>query len=173
MQEEPARCSCGVAREDRLGRAYNEEAFSYLLATEQKRSERSGRPFLLLLLDLTEPAGGGSVRIDTKVAASLFSSLEFGLRETDVVGWYREGRVAGALLTDLGHGPETDIPDRVGQRISGAVGGALPWHIVRRLRVRVYRRHETPGIASDAGVPQCSSPDGPVRNGSSRFQEGV
>src|SRR5207249_10194531 len=82
------RCACGVALEGRLGEAYNEEAFRYFLAIERKRSERSGRPFLLLLVDLKEQSGV-TVRIDPMVAPKLFSALWLCLRETDCVGWYR------------------------------------------------------------------------------------
>src|SRR2546427_11929887 len=100
MQVESDRCLSGVALEGRLGHAYNEEAFRYFLAIERKRSERSNRPFLLLLVDLKKQQGM-TARIDADVAARLFSGLWLCLRETDCVGWFREGRVAGALLTQL------------------------------------------------------------------------
>ena len=101
LRADPDRCLPGVALEGRLGYAYNEQAFRYLLAIEQKCSERSGCPFLLLLVDLKEESGIG-VRIDPMVATKLFSALGLCLRETDVVGWYREERVAGAVLIELG-----------------------------------------------------------------------
>src|SRR5437773_6899511 len=51
---------------------YNEEAFQYFLDVEERRSERSSRPFLLLLADLNGRPGT-SLRMDPDVAAKLFS----------------------------------------------------------------------------------------------------
>ena len=146
MRGESDRCSCGVALEGRLGQAYNEQAFRYFLAIDRKRSERSGCPFLLLLVDLKEQSGV-SVRIDPIVAPKLFSSLWLCLRETDNFGWYREERVAGAVLTGLGDGPPTEVCRLVGQRVRGVLSEGLPSNVTRRLRVRVYQQPERERIA--------------------------
>jgi hypothetical protein len=138
MQEESDRGSRGVALENRLGQAYDEEAFLYFLAMERKRSERSGSPFLLVLVDLKEEPGA-SVRIAPAVSARIFSRLWLCLRETDVIGWYREERVAGAVLTQLAAGPLPDVCDEVGQRVTAALREGLPPSVARRLQVRVYQ----------------------------------
>jgi hypothetical protein len=123
--------------ESRRGDAYNEEAFRYLLSIERKRSERSGRAFLLLLVDLKEQPGA-SLRIDPIVAGKLFSALWRCLRETDFVGWYREDRVAGAvLLTQLVDGPLMEVCGLVGQRVSAVLSEGLPPDVMHRLRVNV------------------------------------
>jgi hypothetical protein len=139
MGGEPDRCSSGVSLEGRLGQAYNEEAFQYFLAIERTRSERSGRPFLLLLVDLVEQPGV-SARIDPMVAPKLFSALWLCLRESDFIGWYREERVAGAVLTELGDGPATEVSCLVGQKIGRVLRERLPSDVARRLRVRVGLR---------------------------------
>src|SRR5437016_2060965 len=125
LRADPDMCPSGVALEDRLGHAYNEQAFRYLLAIEQKRSERSGCPFLLLLVDLKEESGIG-VRIDPMVATKLFSALGLCLRETDVVGWYREERVAGAVLIELGERRPTEVSRLIGQRVKDRLYAGLP-----------------------------------------------
>ena len=95
MRDESDRCSCGVALEGRPGGAYNEEAFRHFLALEGKRSELSGRPFLLLLVDLKEQPV--DLKEQPEVGADkLLLALCLCVRETDFVGWYRERRVAGA-----------------------------------------------------------------------------
>jgi len=146
MRGESVRCSCGVALEGRLGQAYNEQTFLYFLAIERKRSERSGRPFLLLLVDLKEQEGA-SARLESMVAPKLFSALWLCLRETDCVGWYREERVAGAVLTGLGDEPPSEVCRLVGQRVSGVLSEGLPSNVTRRLRVRVYQQPERERIA--------------------------
>ena len=138
MRGESDRCSCGIALESRLGQAYNQEAFRYFLAVERKRSKRSTRPFLLLLLDLREQSGV-AMHIDPLMAATLFSGLSRCLRETDVLGWYREGRVIGAVLTQFEERPGTGIAHVVVQRVRRALQG-LPSDALRRLQTRVYQR---------------------------------
>src|SRR5437879_6907293 len=103
MRAESDRSLSGVALEGRLGQAYNEQAFRYLLAIERMRSERSGCPFLLLLIDLKEQEGA-SARLDSMVANNLFSELWLCLRETDCVGWYHEKSVARMFLNGLWNG---------------------------------------------------------------------
>src|SRR5207247_74070 len=126
------RCSCGVALESQLGQACNEEAFRHFLAIERKRSRRSGRPFLLLLVGLKKRRGMTG-RIDSVVAAQLFACLWLSLRESDVVGWFREGRMAGALLLQAGETPGTDTTDLVCGKIRRSLQESLPADVVRRL----------------------------------------
>src|SRR2546422_888905 len=141
MQAESDRCLSGVPLEGRLGQAYNEEAFRYLLAIERKRSERSACPFLLLLVDLKEQ-DGTSARVDSMVASSLFSNLWLCLRETDFVGWYHKERVAGAVLTELRNGRQTEVSRLIGQRVSKMICERFPSGVARRLRVRIYQHPE-------------------------------
>jgi hypothetical protein len=158
---ESDRCSCGVALESRLGRAYNEEAFRHFLVIERKRAERSGRPFRLLLVDLKEQPRI-SVRIDPVLAPKLFGGLWLCLRETDIIGWYREEHVAGALLTDLGDGPLAEISRQVGQRVTRVLSEGLPSGVARRLQVRVYQHAEPEEIDAGGAATRSSTAMWPV-----------
>jgi hypothetical protein len=141
MRAESDRCLSGVVLEGRLGHTYNEQAFRYLLAIERKRSERSGCPFLLLLVELKDQEGA-SARLDPMVANTLFSDLWRCLRETDCVGWYHEERVAGAVLTELGNGRAMEVSSLIGKRVSARLYEHLPSDVARRLRVRIYQHPE-------------------------------
>ena len=110
-------CSCGLALEDREGQAYNEEAFRHFLAIERKRSERARRSFLLLLVSLRKQPGM-SVTFTSEVASRLFSGLSLCVREVDFIGWYREERVAGAVLTQGIGTTEPDASRRIGERVT-------------------------------------------------------
>src|SRR5580698_10360318 len=77
----------GVALEGVPGGSYDEEAFHHLVAIECKRTERSNRPFLLLLLDLQKQFGADA-DIAPAVAIHLFAGLARCLLETDFMGWY-------------------------------------------------------------------------------------
>ncbi|MGB7220845.1 MAG: hypothetical protein WBD07_18740 [Vicinamibacterales bacterium] len=134
-------CSCDVTVEGRSGQAYNEQAFGYFLEIERKRSERSNRPFLLLLVDLKKEPGEPekNLGLNPALATRLFSGLWTCLRETDFVGWYREGRVAGAVLTQPADMSRTDVSGDVGPRIRELLCKGLPPDAARRLQVRVYQ----------------------------------
>jgi hypothetical protein len=126
--------SGGFAVQDGPGHAYNEEAFQYFLEIERKRSELSNRPFLLMLVDFNKHP-----RIEAVTADKLFSVLSVCFRETDFIGWYRGGRVAGAVLTQHGETDGDDLSDVVRQRIGGAIRQRLPPDLARQLQVRVYQ----------------------------------
>src|SRR2546422_1060554 len=70
----------------RLGQAYNEQAFRYFLAIERKRSERSGHPFLLLLVDLKEQEGASasfhSILYPEVTRRSLFHRCALAVKRT-------------------------------------------------------------------------------------------
>jgi hypothetical protein len=135
------RCTCGLAQRGRLD-AYNEEAFWYLLRVERRRSERSRRPFLLVLVVLQkEPAD--HVRVFRPLVDKVFSSLSRVLRETDVIGWYRDGQIAGALLTGHGDAAWTDISAHITERISDALARTLSAPVSRRLQVHAYQIQPT------------------------------
>jgi hypothetical protein len=132
------RRSYGVALDSRLGQAYNEEAFRYFLDIERRRAARARRPVVLLLMDVKEPSVPGA-DIDPLLAAKLFSGLLLCLRETDVIGWYHEDRIVGAVLNQLDSAPGPNVPLAIRQRVSGAIRTGLPLEIADRLRVRVYQ----------------------------------
>ena len=130
-------CSCGLALTGH-GDAYNEEAFRYLLDVERNRFDYSSRPFVLVLVDL-EQRSGLPHRFDSALGAKVFASLARSLRETDVIGWYREGRVVGALLTHLGDAPIADVSRQMAERVAQTLRDELPERVARRLKVRLYR----------------------------------
>jgi post-segregation antitoxin (ccd killing protein) len=118
--------------------AYSEEAFRYLLAIERKRAERSGRPFFLLLVDLKRMATGAQA-MDVEVAAGVFAGLSNALRDTDFTGWYREGRIAGAVLAQLADVNGDNIDDVVRQRVRLELSSRLSFDVADRLQTRVFQ----------------------------------
>ncbi len=71
----------------------NEEAFQRMIAIERKRTERSRKPFLLMLLDAGDHAHS------SKALTSIVPVLLSTTRETDVVGWYKDGSMVGVIFT--------------------------------------------------------------------------
>ena len=76
----------------------SEEAFRRMIAIERKRTERSNKPFLLMLLEAGHYQGPDkNGRVLDSVAPALMSST----RETDVIGWYKERTAVGVIYTGL------------------------------------------------------------------------
>jgi hypothetical protein len=121
-----------------FGPVYNEEAFRYFLQIERKRASRSNSRFLLLLVDL-ERQPGLSANFDAPTGAKLFSAMWPCLRETDFIGWYRQSRVASAVLTQVGETPDVEVPHLVADRVREALGQSLSASLAGRLQVRVYQ----------------------------------
>ena len=65
----------------------NEGAFHRMISLERKRTERSRKPFLLMLLDM-----GNGLQSDKngKALDKILSALSLSTRETDVTGWYKK-----------------------------------------------------------------------------------
>jgi len=133
----PGECTCAHELTGD-GTIYNEEAFRYLLQVERKRYEASMQPFVLVLID-TFRRLGHSDRMSTSVAADVFSTLSRTLRDTDVIGWYREGRVIGVVLTQLGDAPIAETTRQMSARVGNALKAELPPEVAASLKVRLYR----------------------------------
>jgi len=118
--------------------AYSEEAFRYLLAIERKRAECSGRPFFLLLVDLKR-AFAGSASMDADVALMVFKGLSAALRDTDFTGWYREGRIAGAVLAQLSDAVGERVSHAVSERVREQLLSCVPPTIASRLQTRILQ----------------------------------
>src|ERR1019366_7038317 len=80
------------------GVVLSEETFHRMISLERKRSERSQRPFVLLLIDT------GRNQPDDKqgrVLLDMLSALQGATRETDVTGWYTTNSVVGGMFTEI------------------------------------------------------------------------
>jgi hypothetical protein len=122
--------------ENETDSAYSENAFRYFLDIERKRAELSNRPLLLLLIDVLDDGTRGRSRHDS--ADLVLAALSGSLRDTDLVGWYHEGRVLGAVLTQRGDTPVADASSQVIERVNRALALRLPADIRARLQVRVF-----------------------------------
>jgi hypothetical protein len=134
----PDRHVLHVALECRPGREYDEGAFHYFLAVERSRAYQSNHALRLLLVSV-EPAPGKPVLMGRATAVRLFAGLRLSLRETDIVGWYRQHHVAGAVLSVCAEAPLSDMSRLVLQRVGDELRRRLPSKVARSLRVRVIQ----------------------------------
>jgi lipopolysaccharide/colanic/teichoic acid biosynthesis glycosyltransferase len=75
-----------------------EESFRRMISMERKRSERTQRPFVLLLMDTgrTQPT-----QKNGRILLDILSALESSTRETDVMGWYEMNAAVGVMFTEI------------------------------------------------------------------------
>jgi lipopolysaccharide/colanic/teichoic acid biosynthesis glycosyltransferase len=81
-----------------LEKVVTEDVFRRMISLERKRSERTQRPFVLLLMDTgrTQPTEkNGQILLD------ILSALQTATRETDVMGWYEMNSVVGVMFTEI------------------------------------------------------------------------
>src|SRR5215831_5225402 len=75
-----------------------QKAFHRVISIERSRTERSRKPFLLMLLDMGDhlpPETNG------KNLGKLVQALSLATRETDVAGWYRTDQIVGPMFTEI------------------------------------------------------------------------
>jgi hypothetical protein len=77
--------------------ALAEETFLKLLRLEWNRSNHSQRRFVLVLL---EPENQGV--LSDLAMRKVLRALPYSTRETDIVGWYKDGSVIGVIFTEIG-----------------------------------------------------------------------
>jgi hypothetical protein len=120
------------------GTEYDEDTFLYFLAVERARARRSNNPLRLLFATL-EPVPGKPAPIPPESATRLIEGLRLSLRETDVMGWFRQDRVAGAVLTARADAPGPGMSSAIEQRVGQGLRQRLPAEAARSLRVRVIQ----------------------------------
>src|SRR5262249_40520032 len=75
-----------------------EQHFQRAIVLERRRSERSGKPFLLMLLESDKSNSSEERR---KLISEILSPLSLSTRETDVLGWYKQDLSLGMVFTEI------------------------------------------------------------------------
>lgn len=77
---------------------FGQSLFQHMLRIERQRTERSKRPFLLALFDVSSLTARQSFKNDLE---KIKSALAWALRETDIRGWYENDSVIGVIFTEM------------------------------------------------------------------------
>ena len=130
---------CQLAPEGRAVQAYNQEAFHYFLALERTRAARSNRPLVLVLASVLPRSPLAGWRMDARVAQKLFAGLWLSTRDADFIGWYREGRSAGAVLTQRAKEESGNVSRQIRARVETALHAELSRSVLGTLRIHVFQ----------------------------------
>lgn len=112
----------------------NEKAFKHTIAIERKRTERSGEPFLLMLLAGDSEATEVSAKALENMAAALLSHS----RDTDVVGWYSEQSKVGVIFSGLETGDKNAILSVILNRVKMILRDELNFNQFSQLRISFH-----------------------------------
>lgn len=96
----------------------SEEVFHRMISRERKRTERSHKPFLLMLLGMGDEM---SAYNGESCLRKIVNVLSLTTRETDVVGWYKEALVVGVMFTEIEGEEKKHIVNVVLNRVSNAL----------------------------------------------------
>ncbi len=93
-----------------------------MVRVEQKRAERSGKSFVLMLLEF-----GISVTAPPQRRAleGALVSLCYSTRETDIKGWYQDGSIFAIIFTEVARSDAKSVADLLLQRVRGLLAAAL------------------------------------------------
>jgi lipopolysaccharide/colanic/teichoic acid biosynthesis glycosyltransferase len=86
-----------------------------MLALERKRSERSRKPFMLLLLDMGERL---QAETSERGLGKVLTALSLSTRETDVIGWYAKDCVVGVVFTEISADDSNSVPSTIITRVN-------------------------------------------------------
>lgn len=100
----------------------SEIALNRMIAIERKRTERSNQPFLLMLLEANAHQSSSK---NTCALDNIVSSLLASIRETDVIGWYKERKTIGVIYTGFASDSGNPVMGMILSRVSLTVGEAL------------------------------------------------
>ena len=112
-----------------------EETFHGMLTLERRRAERSRNSFVLMLLD-----AGSFVETESsrRLMAQVVSVLLKSTRETDLVGWYKNGLVLGVIFTETSPEFEDSIGEILRSKIVNALHDELSHEATSNLVVTVH-----------------------------------
>lgn len=118
-----------------------------MLGVERKRTERSGRPFVLMLLE------SGNLLKDSRDAHALGNvllAISRATRETDVKGWYKDAQTVGVIFTELDTTQGGTIANAILPRMMSALASTLKIEDINEIRISF---HVYPEGASGGGSP--------------------
>ena len=91
------------------------EDFRRMITIERKRSERSRKPFMLLLLDMGDDLPSEK---NGKILGKIVSALSASTRDTDVTGWYSDNCVVGVMFTEISSAEGASTPSTIITRVT-------------------------------------------------------
>jgi lipopolysaccharide/colanic/teichoic acid biosynthesis glycosyltransferase len=113
----------------------DQDLFLRMLYLERKRTERSGRRFVLMLLE-----AGRLLKIESDQEAlhKVLLALTQATRETDIKGWYKDGSIIGVIFTEIDPTQGKAVANALLPRVSGALASTLGIEDINEIRLSFH-----------------------------------
>lgn len=112
-----------------------EDSFHAVISLERKRTERSKRPFLLMLLDVENITARDK---HGKKVSKILSAISSSTRGTDISGWYKNNAVIGILFTEIGDDPRKGTVGAMLARVKGILYSTLSFEEFNHITISHY-----------------------------------
>jgi hypothetical protein len=99
----------------------SETVFQRMLILERKKTERSGRPFLLILLNIDDLLRDNK-RPREVIMLEFISSLNESTREIDLKGWYKHDSLIGIICTEVDRGKRDAVVAKIKNKLLAHFG---------------------------------------------------
>jgi exopolysaccharide biosynthesis polyprenyl glycosylphosphotransferase len=143
---------------------YVEEYFHEMLTFERRRSERSGRPFLVMTIDFTQINRAKIRKLAVKDTVDALSQLT---RDTDIKGWYRSSAILGVIFTEMNSMETESLQKKIYQNLLAT----LPEEHLDEIQI-YFHRFPDDGKPGDSGSQSNFNfyPDYPRRDESRKIE---
>lgn len=101
---------------------YVEDYFHEMLSLERKRTQRSRKPFILLLINIHNLLGDLEKSEILKKVSSVLSAFP---RETDIKGWYKYEDIIGVIFTEISGNGQEIIKKKINDELYYELGSEL------------------------------------------------
>lgn len=130
-----------------------EPEFRQRLHFEQRRTERSRKSLVLMLLDCTKCSANLSGGRAEMVAAVVTETS----RETDIKGWYRDGAVLGVIYTEIDPVSEVSVVHLLGTRTAEVLSKWLGAEVATQIEISLFVYPEATGRTNGGSMPHPDS----------------
>jgi lipopolysaccharide/colanic/teichoic acid biosynthesis glycosyltransferase len=144
-----------------------EDLFLKRLSIERKRTERSGKPFVLLLLNAEDVFGGPTGDQSIREVEHAVSSA---VGDIDLVGWYSTARCLGVIVPELGDEIHPDVLETILHRVEAGLHAYLPAADADQITISLHVFPEPVPADIQASHSMRFYPDVPVRQRARRVE---
>ena len=105
-----------------------------MLHIERKRTGRSGKPFLLMLIDLS---GLQTRHYSVYILEQIKEALVASSRETDIRGWYEHHKIMGAIYTEMGSVDNASI-EIIFRKLYNNISDTLGTELLKKIKISLH-----------------------------------
>lgn len=113
---------------------YSSSHFRHMLRMERKRTGRSGKPFLLMLIDLS---GLQTRQYSGYLLQRIKEALVSSSRETDTRGWYEHNKIMGAIFTEMGSVDNASI-EKIFRKLYSNISNTLGTDLLKKIEISLH-----------------------------------